>query len=167
MWVSLHDSPFLFNNKNECKKSAREIASRPRESFYDPLVHWESGKHLSLFRNVSTTRWVNKQTHIDNYNGVRGSLLPAILAGHFSSLVFFITFANYSTRALWIAIYLERDLTRKSESNKTLRNPFCRIGSGNLARLLNNSEITQPLNLIWLHSSYSFTSSSNFPLRFL
>lgn len=56
--------PFLFNNKNEWKK--KKIAARPRESFYDPLVHWELGLP-PLPMNITWTRWVNKQTHIENY----------------------------------------------------------------------------------------------------
>lgn len=36
---------FLFNNKNEWKKAGKFV-SRPRESFYDPLVHGESKYRL-------------------------------------------------------------------------------------------------------------------------
>lgn len=69
---------------------------------------------------------------------------------------FFITFTNYSAGALRTTIYSERGLreTQKKKSNdstksrKILFKSYRESQRKILARLLNNSEITQPLNMI-------------------
>lgn len=112
----------------------------------------------TLLLNIAWTRWVNK--HTNTY----WKLYPKLHEINERSLVIsplpvFITFANYSAGALCTTIYRECGLTREpSTKNSDPKKSFSNERESqqkNLARLLNYSEITQPLNMIWLHFPFA------------
>lgn len=151
------------------QKRTRKIASRPRETFYDPLVRWESAKHFSIpFRDCFINK-VSKQTNT-YWNGAECETV-SFHATHPDPCWSFLLAWFYYFHKLHDRSFVESNLSWarfnaqiRKQQNIAKSFFFPRTGK-NLARLLNNSGITQPLNMIWLHSSsYAFTSSSIFSL---